>query len=281
MINDYKIVFNVTVSHTYFAQDICKGLDFNPSEYTAEIMQRFNLRIGNDKSGFSLYAQPNGSILDFLNYLDEVADQSYFEFEIQSIDPNFYSYTNFPIDWVGTSLYNSEYLANESVDGVVFLKEDLSSSSSQTTNVIRLKVHFNDLIKSHETDQIVSFEIKFQARATQWQYYIINNGPQQFNNLKITGRSNITFEGPKEILLQNEQTALLFSSEGPLIPLSEISLYSFDLMDDAIAALDTTAHEPISGTVVLSGLPNPNVTSFGIVELEGIKQVTSPMYIYV
>ena len=91
--------------------------------------------------------------------------------------------------------------------------------------------------------------------------------------------SDIKFNGPVQVTLPNNQEAQLFTSDR-ILPLQEIPEYKFKLVDK-VENTSTNNPNPVQGKVIFNGLPNPNPSQMGVIEVDGKKQITSPMYIYV
>ncbi len=280
MQSSYQLFFSVTVSHSYFENNLCKGIQFVPTSETKGLMQRYQLLMSTLEGKFELYGNTTQSVVDYLNYISDVSDVDALEFEIQTIDPNFYAFTDFPMDWIGKLLFSSDALiSTEDTEGNDFYMEPSFSSSENVASRIVVTIRFEDLIKAVQDVIAVSYEITFKARQTQWQYYIINNGAKRFNELSIATMSDIKFNGPVQVTLPNNQEAQLFTSDR-ILSLQEIPEYKFKLVDKA-ENTSTNNPNPVQGKVIFNGLPNPNPSQMGVIEIDGKKQITSPMYIYV
>ncbi|MCW3072048.1 MAG: hypothetical protein JWO44_1938 [Bacteroidetes bacterium] len=266
----YRIVFSVDVSHSYFEGGICSCLQFNPDELTAALLKRFGFIVRSRTSGFDLYSNTAGSLAALFNYMKEVSAQDHFDFQLLNSNGEFYHFTELPADWVGQLVYDShsgEPLSN----GNIQLPAALSAQAA-LPEFGSLVIRFDDLLKLN--DQPACFRIGFNARATQWQYYIINRSGVQLENPAISGKANIAFEGPENVLIPDGQKALLFSS-GSLLPLSELPNYKFDLVNNPSAEQT----KKTSAKVIIKGLPNADPKRTGIAAAMK-NQVSSPIYIY-
>jgi hypothetical protein len=273
---NYKLVFTVTVKHTFFQGDICNCLLFSPSTDTESLFKRFGFKIHSRNDGFDLYTT-NDSIEDYINYIQSSTGKSGFDFQIQTTNPDFVLFTDLPVNWLGQILYSNSDPLNQLKDETVILNQTLSEDSS--TNIGALNIQFADLIKGNKPSQEINYQINFEARPTQWQYYVVNKSKVLLDNPSITGKSKIAFAGPSNVTLPTNEEALLFTSE-TLIPLSEIAVNNFDLANNPAAIQNDKLKTKANPKIVFKGLPNANPSHFGIFSENGIDCMSSPMYIY-
>lgn len=267
MQSNYQIAFSVEVLHSYFEQQVCRCLRFSPSPATDQLMKKFDCRMRHKVNGFDLYTNSKQSLSNLLNYIKQVQDQTFFEFTITTVDPHFISFTDLPVDWIGTIMYDSGDLHTTQDGGVIGLNAQLTNNE-RPSPLGNLRIQFDDIVNKESYPQ---FRINFNARSTQWQYFIINKNAVVFDTPAI-GRSEIGFSTPQQVLIDNGEQATLFSSGDNLIPLSEVPKYKFDLVNNS-----SNSRSP---KILFKGLPNPDVKRIGIVNVKGQKQFSSPMYIY-
>jgi len=270
--SSFKKMFSVAVFHSYFENDKCNHIQFSPTNECKGVMMKFGFLINRKSNGFELFSNTTGSIRTLLEYIHKTSGTDYLEFDINTDNPDFTLFTEIPINWLGQITYNSRDPENQHQNGNTQLHEILKDGES--SSIGNLKIYFEDIWDYNDNPDYTCFEMNFRARATQWQYYIINKNTPQFDNLTIKEKENITFDGPEQVVLETGEQALLFSSGATLIPLSEKPKYKFDLVNN------TTANELNQKTaghkIVIKGLPVPNVARIG----KDKTQVSSPMYIY-
>lgn len=271
MISTYKMLFQVKCFHAYFYDGICKGITYIPGEETKQLMDRFNLLIKPQNDGFKFYTTSKSSTTDFLKYITQISGNLFFDFNMSTTYDDFFIFTDFPLDWTGYIHYNSQSELNEK-EGVLKLNPKLSSKR-ESSKLANLKLYFNTILSLQSSNKQAVFQMEFKPRATQWQYYIINKNSILMDNPEITSTSNICFEPPKQVTIQNGEQAILFSSGDRLIELSEVSKYKFELIN--------TDHSKNTKQKIFTGLPNPDSGSIGIVNINGKKHLSSPMYVYV
>ena len=272
----FNIVFSIRIFHEYFENSNCNCLVFNATVDTEELIKRYGFKIKKDINGFSFYSTNKGSLVDFLIYIETTTQQNFFEFEINTTKPNFSIFTAIPTNWIGQLQYSSKNVSTDS-GNIQLTTNYLSQSNPESLGT--LKVYFQDLTQLVENNSTCDFQIKFQARATQWQYYIINNSGMPSSNLAITGKSTIDFGSPTPVTIQSGKEALFFSSGNQLIEMSEVPKYQFDLIHKSKATPIT--NQSSLGKIIFKGLPNPSPKQIEIEEVNGTKIVTSPMYVYI
>jgi hypothetical protein len=274
--NSFKIAFSVQVFHSYFDQDICSCLQFNPGAVTRQLIKRFNFKLKSKINGFDFYTSCNSAIPAFLQYISSATQQSFFDFDITTNNANFYHFTNLPVSWLGQLIYDSQAKLSTCADGSVQLAETLSANTSNTS-IGSLTVRFDDIINNVPA----LFTINYQARATQWQYYIINKSALALENPAISGKTDIKFDGPQNVTIESGDQAILFSSGSNLLPLSQIPAYRFDLVNNQLSNSNELSKKTSAAKTIFKGLPNPDPGWIGMVNINTEIQVSSPMYIYV
>lgn len=287
----YQRLFQLNVSHSYFQEDICRCLEFNADAATAQLMKRFRFLIRRQADGFGLYSNFNQTAGQLLQYIEEATGQHSFSFEIRTTNPDFNLFTELPANWVGQIIFNS--MDNTVITNKVLLSQRLSPNAG-TLCLGMVTLRFEDILQycGHTVSAYTQFEIRFEARATQWQYFVINRSQVPLSNPAICGKKpglsakdQISFDGPVHVITAAGQAALLFSSGNQMIPLTEAPIYKFDLIDRTGTAGNATTigsaedKKAAKPTIILKGLPNPDPQWIGRATGEA-EALSSPMYIY-
>lgn len=270
-------VFNVLVYHSFFDNNKCHCLHFTPNHKTHKTLHKFGFKINPVFNGFELFSNTNLSLSDILDYISKTTQDNYFEFDIKSSNPNFILFTALPINWLGTINYSSQDPKNENSTNSIVLNQTLETKSVSPFFGC-LKIYFEDLKKTQNSDSSLLYKINFTARATQWQYYFINKNNVTLSNPAISEKGPIQFDGPKKVTIQTGEQALLFTSNENNILLSEKPKHKFDLVNQNTSNDSSQTHS--KGKVIIKGLPVPDVSRIGIIENSANNQVASPMYIY-
>ncbi|AYL99030.1 hypothetical protein [Mucilaginibacter celer] len=278
MQTNYQIAFTLDVQHTYFDKGICKCLQFVPGAGTAKLMRRFEITMLKKVNGFDFYIDSPQTIAQYLDYITQATGQTCFDFNISATDQQFYLFTDTGKIGPGQLTFDTGAAANTVNNDVVDLY-CYQSPSLNASFIGTLSIDFDDIISYARGESGAAFNISFRARATQWQYFIINRSAVKLDNPVIAGKADIGFEGPKSVVTSNGQPAIFFSSGTNLIPLSETPVYQFNLVNSS--ANGSSAQKINNGKIVFKGLPNPHP---GIIALAGdglTGQLASPMYVYV
>jgi hypothetical protein len=275
----FTIAFKIEVSHSYFKNNICTCLQFELSAATKKIFDRFGCIIRNKINGFDFYVNATNDLAALLTYIKTVTGQDHFEFDIKNKNPSFNLFTELPANWVGQLTYDSNSDGNNIAKDTVQLKESLSVNSG-IASFGKLTIHFDDIIKYQNTNNYTQFTIEYKARATQWQYFIINRNAVVLDNPAIVGKVAVDFDMPEIVITETGQQAILFSSGNNLIPLSEVPVYMFDLVNNA-KANNGAIQKSKAAKIVYKGLPNPDPDKIGVVKGNITNEFSSPMYVYV
>ena len=274
--SNYIKAFGFSVFHTYFENDVCRCLRFQ-SALPVRTLMKWGFQVREKINGFDLYYNGMQPLSSALNYIERITGVSYFEFRMDTTDELFTQFTEFPPDWLGQVQFNSaQYTVTDAQtagDNAMVLTPTLASGTDGQ-GIGRVRFYFADLVASP------AFEIRFSARATQWQYYIINRSATQLDNPSITGKAGISFEGPKEVTIASGQQALFFSTGENLLPLSLTPKYRFDLVNTTTVDGGSTTRKN-NAKVVFKGLPDADPGNIGIVRINGNTQVSTPIYVYV
>lgn len=271
--SNYQVAFSAEVLHSYFEKDVCRDMQFNSTPATDTLMKRFDCRLRHKINGFDFYTNTTQALTALLDYIQQVTGQAFFEFTIKSNHPHFSCFTELPVDWSGTITYDSGAAINTIDGNIIQLGAQLVNNSSSSP-LGTLTVHFSDIANKGSYPQ---FRISFNARATQWQYFVVNRSAVVFD-MPAIGKTTVDFSGPQKVVIDSGEAALLFSSGDNLIPLSEIPKYKFDLINNPPEG--ETARKSKAAKILFKGLPNPDPKRVGIVNVKGQKQLSSPMYIY-
>jgi len=280
MQSNFKMVFRVEVLHTYFEKNICNCLYFVPGAGTKSLIKRFGFVIRKQVNGFEFHVSTSSTLPALLSHIKTATNMVFFDFDIYSDDENFTYFTTLPIDFMGLQLYNSQSTKN------VNTADDTQLSAEFSNNVAApqlgsLAIYFEDIIKSLASKDVVRFTINYTARATRWQYFVVNKNAVQLNNAAVVGKTDMVFNRPEEVTLENGTPALLFSSGSNLIPLSKVPKYQFDLVNNGANTGSDTTKTTLLRRVIFKGLPTPTPQRISTTNTDTENVVSSLIYVYV
>lgn len=262
--SNYKKIFSVSSSHSYFQKKTASPIVVQPSKSSIDLITQYAILLRQTTSGVELFCNAAESFESILRNIKEATGISSFDFDLKSMDPFFYCYTGLPSQEIQL-VYSSDTKLNRNEKDTIVLHPKFIEGQNEN-RLGQIHIQFTDLIKFYNNNTPVTFTILFNSRSTQWQYFIINSGKFPLPEMSIETNSDIQFSSPKEIVLPNGQNAILFTSE-TLIPLSNLTDHTFNLID--------------SGKTIISGLPNPDVTTLTVDKSKEKTLYCSPMYIYV
>lgn len=270
---NYHIVFKTAVFHSYFENGKCNCVLIKPMPTTMNLFKRFNFLFKNTVNGFELYSNST-QVVDLLAYMTKNTGSSTFSFELFTDNTHFSYFTDLPMDWMGQLAYDTQREFNIKEKDNVTLVPKLTAAPHQPI-LGTLQVHFKDLSTTP-----ANFVIKYAARTTQWQYFIINKSAVTLDNPKVIGKSDIQFTGPESVTIETGEQALLFSSDQNLIPLHIKPVHKFDLVDALVYADSAAESKNRRIKTIIKGLPTPKAEWLGLVKSDA-KLVSSPMYVYI
>ncbi|MEZ4859166.1 MAG: hypothetical protein R2781_10185 [Flavobacteriaceae bacterium] len=260
-------VFQVAVFHEYFESGHVKNMSFRPFIETIKLMERLGMLLRIIPSGFEVFIKSD-SIPDFMNSISAGNELDYLEFTVINNDPYFINYTQLPLAENFSYLYTSENQLNELKQESIHLK---SIQEAKQNDFASIRIYLKDLLDFQS--QTLHYSIYFEARATRWDYYIINQSGLNIEGLKIETHEDFDFLGPQQESLPNGYKALKFTSGNRLLNLSEMSKYNFSL----VKTLQNGSKE-----VIIKVLPVPNPDDFEIYEADDdITKVSSQIYIHI
>ncbi|HEU4719669.1 MAG TPA: hypothetical protein VFU15_17615 [Bacteroidia bacterium] len=277
MQSSYTPVFCADVLHSYFSEGICTCLRFIPSAATQPVLNRFGFRMQGKTNGFTLFTSSPGPLSSLLSYITRVTGETAFSFDIISRNDGFPVFTEMPADRLVLLTFdssNSSGTAPGNIVSLVTVFTDVGEASVTGT----LTLNFSDILNYINGNSYGLFRISLTARSTQWQYYVVNRNAMQLDNPSVTEKGGMTLEGPQPATTPAGEQALLFTSGSTLLPLSEIPVYRFDLVN---TPSNGAAQKKSSPKVVFRGLPNPGASNTAANAAGSSSLVTSPMYVYV
>lgn len=272
------MLFKVSIFHSYFENGYCNCLYVNFKPSTSFLLKRFGFRLKNTANGVEFYAN-SANVADLLPYVSRATGLTSFDFDLITTNDCFNYFTDLPLNWMGQLEYDSQSELNLQEQNAITLIPNLNELGYQPI-LGSLCIHFDQLMSSANQSTALQFAIDYKARATQWQYYIINKSAMKLLNPQITGKSGIKFEGPQNITIETGEQAMLFSSTENLISSSGFPTYKFDLVDAPLPYENDGMNSSIIAKRIVKGLPAPRITRVGNLKVE-TKLVSSPMYVYV
>ena len=271
--SNYKTIFRLKVCHSYFSNGICKDLVFVPGSSTRKLLERYRFDFKKLPDGFECFINTTYSPQAFLNSITCATGKTYFDFDIETTN-SFYNYTNLSTSNLNQLVYSSSNIISNNESYIIN-----AETAEETGNCFaKLKIFFNDILKLMSSELPALLSIHFEARATQWQYYIINRSEVPLKNPAVSDKTGISFSGPENVTMPTGEKALLFTSGTTLLPLKEDSNYRFNLINIS----GSTAYATMKPTekIIYKNLPNPNPDTMGFTNPDIANMLSSPMFVY-
>lgn len=234
---------SISLTHNYFADGFCRGLEFVPTPVTKKLLDRNELIIKPSDAGFWIIGDQDApSLLD---------DNLVLRFYAQVKDPYFSFYTaNAPKD--GALFFSTQQrvqnqlLASTSCAVSPQHDEEMASGRINSQFYIDICLAADALKNFTDTEH---FSVDFQARALHWKYYFFGDlANYELEIQDLAAQSPILFTNSNAPVVKNGKALL---SQSPIM-LSEAPKQRFQLKDKSN-----------SGKVLVKRLPNAGVNRIG------------------
>lgn len=266
----FSILFRLIIHHSYFNGGICNCIRFSPGPLTTQLIKRFSFRYNSSNNVFAFFSRFPGET--FFDYIKQTTGISHFDIELTTTDPDFHHFTELTFQQGSELVYDTNESNNYFKEGSLHLQAKAANNYAPGRLGV-LKIHFDDIIKYSNKKAAANFAIDFTSRATQWQYFIINTTGSELRD-PIIKKAELKFRGPKAVTTKDGQQALFFSSGGHLLSLKEYPEHRFSLFSQS------EDNNSASKTIIKT-LPCPRPSHFDFVEVNGIKEMASPMYVFI
>lgn len=255
MASSFNILTGITITHSYFPNEIPAGFSFVPTDATKHLLLRLGLVFRSTANIASIYY--DAQFAGMPRTRDEVlVNEETFVFNLANTDSSFLNYTgNIEAGNISKSLF---LFRNLSLDGSI--REGLTSAEFVSPDDIipvdqMEEAFFNKpfgqlRIKLHK-DLSTSLQIKFQAKSTYWRYILTSEHLKTLVNPAVVHKeTRQAFIGPEDFVLPDQRAAIVFRSATP-VQMTALPNKSFQLLEN---------YEPASGRgrVIIGMMPNPS-----------------------
>jgi len=276
----YQPLFTVSVDHMYFSDGLWKGLDFVPNPGTSKLTECANVLLRQTANGIGVFYDEDKARA--LRLYADKKGRLRFSFKVYAKDRSFANYTGLTVQKEGAVL-RFDNRGEEPEAGIIRLsKEDfVSGKDFKNISALIAKGMLCESDKRVPPDFVVNicikpgsdnglaarhYGIKFGARQSYWQYYLLGN--MNRSNLSIVDLDNrVTFEFRDEVLLGNRRAKVFRSKQ--LIPVLEESNYRFQLREQGAGA----------EKVLIKRLPVASEAGFGMEMIDRKPEIVSESYI--
>ena len=250
----YKVLLNVSFSHTYFLSNVFAGMAFTPSSSTQLLFLNNGLLFKGYSGGFRILFDTNfnGNERSREDLISEILDC---KFNASLIDRSFYNYTEIESDDISKKILHFYNAATDEAK----LRDSVHSSDFVSENDLK---PFNEFPEPYFVKPFAvldlriapglpeNYTISFKAKETIWRYVLMSEDLLSLNNPAILDSTGTEpFEGP-ELLKFSGTSGLAFKSK-QAISFADRSAQNFQLVENYDA--DTGRYK-----VVMRALPKAN-----------------------
>jgi hypothetical protein len=239
-----------------------------PGAQLQAISKRFHFKIEHQYNRFTFYGLFAGKPSEFLSYITLSTGAAFFDFELCTTNGHFVIFTEMPFDLLAQIQFDSGKTTVQA-DGSQLLQPNYVTMPD-VAQTGKLKISFSDLevlLDSNSADYCIAFK----ARATQWQYYIVNKYTEAEGKLQICNKQGKTFDDAVNVLLPTGEEATLISSGSQLIPLTSAPDSQLILQ-----CINGATRKTIN-----KWLPNASLQYYGVGTNGNTAVISSPIYVYI
>lgn len=272
MKNKYQNIAVLRLEHSYFDSNKSVDLRLSPTTETAIILKQYGFLIRPKLDGFTLFYNGVSDLSTLFRYITSKQMIHEFQFVLTSNSYDFYNYTEFPTNWMGKVYFSSSHQITNSDSDELVLKP-IYKAEDNPNEIGIVSLVFSDLIAKEASE----YTIRFAARKTQWNYYVINRSEIELHDPIIGTKNTIVFNLPVKVNLPTGESALCFSSGETLLRLSESPYQNLSLVDQ-LPKISPTASAKLK--TIVANLPFPLANRMAQSENPEHQFFISPMYIY-
>lgn len=275
---NYVPLFRLVVKHDFFADGICRHLDFIPTGQTSRIASNAGLLIRGTDDGLGVFCDEDK--LQELRSDDSAAD-IVLPFVACSTDSHFIQYTAAP--FFGTSqvlvfdsrralrdedgcarLHAEEYAGDGDLQDVT--SPELADIVDRSALLARPAFIVTLAIGDDELRGVTDYVLRFASRSSYWKYYVdADMSSRELAIVDLDGRENFALTGSERL---RGRSSHVFRS-GAAIPMQERHTQRFQLKERGT----------FGEKVVVKRLPNASVKRIGMETIDGKAALVSEMYI--
>lgn len=243
---NYRTLTTITLTHNYFADGLCRVLEFKPTVITEKLLLRNQLLARPLDAGFRIIGDQDT--------LEELDDNLILRFHAQSKDPYFAFYTREVHENEAPLYYSTQAAQQGLLNPAPFftppaLVDDPQRGKKLIAPLLVLDIHLakKDLLDSKQSPQ--EYRINLQARALHWKYYFVGELAKYDLEIQdLAAQDKIFFTNSNNLVINNTKALL---SQLPIV-LSEAPSQKLQLKDKSN-----------SGKVLLKRLPNAAIQRLG------------------
>lgn len=245
----YEILTAIFYRHTFSTRAGYEGISVSVPAHTAKQMSQHGLLLKPQRDGFLLLCNTKGR--DAL-----LKEKIRLVFDLALKDALFYNYTQLSAGNIagGFFLFSNEQqrASAEVLHGDAFVTEKDIRPLSDLSEKYFVKP-FGQVTLLLDEQLLPAYEIRFQAKATRWCYFLMSDDLKALSRPAILGiNGNGYFDAPVTVTLPDNMKAPVLISKA-VVPLGAAGIQRFQLVD--YTGTDTGRYK-----VIIPSLPVPDVS---------------------
>ncbi|MFT5654873.1 MAG: hypothetical protein ACI9XU_000587 [Arenicella sp.] len=268
-----NLLFSISLFHQYYDNGRFQNFSIVANEQTQNTLDRYQLIAKLEQGVYSIYYFGNEKFSEFSASIPQIFNQQPLAFHIRTDIQQFSLISDLPLNRLGVFKYSSGNIENSSPRKTLLLPSLVDGSVAMQGEVGEISIAPEDLFDSQGERVITNFDIRIDARKTQWNYYVFNPSKIKLVAPKILSRGGIVLDPPTRTTVGSDDDVLLFSSGERRFVLAETPKHSFDLLSNSESVPSVTRR-------LLKGLPSPSTNEISIKSDSGRDYACSQMYVY-
>lgn len=227
----FEILTAVYYRHTYFHNGLFSALKVSIPPWSAAQMQRNGILLKPILNGFQILREQKTGQKRSRDALSD--DITAIRFHLDLHDPLFYNYTAGNYSSIRDHVF---YFSNENSfpPGLLHPDEVVNEQDLIPVNIFPHPFFvkpFGVIVLQLHQDIQPEYNVRFSARALHWRYVLMSDSLRKLIAPGIIDTNGqVSFTGPKEVLLPDNSTAQTFTSEHP-VSLQQNNSNKFQLID--------------------------------------------------
>jgi hypothetical protein len=265
----YKVLCHVDLLHGYYADGIFKQAKVTPDEKSQVFMWNAGLLFKTTTKGFAIYYGANFDAA-YVQELTSFFGNFYIRLNLYSTANDFVYITETPLEQLSLYHFSNRNLSGQDAH---LMLPTLQADILMSGTLGYIDIHL---------DEFLDFVIAFEARTTQWNYYLANVNDEGTDDLLIQDSEGNIFSGPEKITISNGTTAYKYSSGQQYYPLKETPSH-FCTLKKKVDALQEQPEIADSSDILIEKLPaaSPSsITSIENIESDQQEIACSSIYVY-
>jgi hypothetical protein len=263
----YAALFGVRVKHDYYPDAVCHDLRFEPTARTRRLLQGYRLVLRELPDGIAVCA-PLGA--DGKSPLIGLRRNELFAFDLRVRNPEFHLFTDLQgLADNADPLYTSAGVAAK--DGKALkLTERKPACATDATRLAGVELRYDASMPEPGRDE-APFEVRFNAKAARWAYYLLTDRTGDFSIVDSSGAAPALGFGAANRTLLNkspDETDPLAAAMARQYPALQRVRFLSDQPMPCSSAARKGLELRLGAQKVLDSMPNPSIRNLSRIKLK-------------